>query len=142
MPQKERRIPCKPHVPKAAKTTRQTCVIYDDAAAGKVQISEDVIATIAALAATEVEGVAAIGGNITYDKAARAGARAIAKGVKVDIRDNAVTVKVIILVTFGCNIPETTVKVQQRVKSTLETMTGLQVTDVHVSVADVTVVSK
>ena len=142
MPQKERRLPRKQHVPKAARTAGQTCVIYDDAAIGKVQISEDVIATIAALAATEVEGVAAIGGNVTHDKAARAGARAIAKGVKVDVRDNAVSAKVIILVNFGCNIPETTIKVQQRVKSTLETMTGLTVTEVHVSVADVTVETK
>ena len=127
-----------PKQTKAAKNTKAVCTIYDDNTKGTVQISEDVIATIAAIAATDVEGVASVGGGITREKAAHLSARAIAKGVKVEITDEkTLIVRIILVVTYGSSIPETTVKAQQKIKTTLETMTGLTVADVHVSVADV-----
>lgn len=142
MPAKSLRVPKVNKPAKADKTAKAVCTIYDDKTVGTVQISEDVLASIAALAATEVDGVASIGGNITHDKAARASARAIAKGVKVEIHENTLVARVIILVKYGCKIPQTTRKVQQKVKNTLEEMTGLEVHDVHVSVADVAPESK
>ncbi|MCF0145141.1 MAG: Asp23/Gls24 family envelope stress response protein [Eubacterium sp.] len=116
--------------------------IYDDHTIGRVQISDEVIAVIAALAATDVKGVACMSGGVTREKAARAGGRLIAKGVKVEIVENAISLRLIIIVTYGCNIPETTLKVQQRVKNRVELMTGLTVSNISVSVADVEVESK
>ena len=142
MPAKGLRVPKVSKAAKPEKADKAVCTIYDDKTLGTVQISEDVLASIAALAATEVDGVASIGGNITHDKAARASARAIAKGVKVEIGENALAVRVIILVRYGCKIPQTTLQVQKKVKNALEEMTGLTVHDVHVSVADVAPESK
>ncbi len=125
------------HAPKTVRSAKKSCTIYDDNSIGTVCISEDVLAIIAALAATEVEGVAHISGGITHDKAARTGARSLARGVKVEIEDNELIVRIILVVTYGCSIPQTTLKVQQNVKETIEEMTGLTVKDVHVSVSDV-----
>ncbi|MEE0955932.1 MAG: Asp23/Gls24 family envelope stress response protein [Eubacterium sp.] len=111
--------------------------IYEDQTVGKVQIQDNVIATIAALAATETDGVASLGGGITHDKAARISAKNLAKGVKIEVTGNEVTVRTILNMNYGCNIPDVTLKVQEKVKDTIETMTGLVVSKVDVSVADV-----
>ena len=125
-----------------SRTTKSTYTIFDDQTVGTVQITDDVIATIAAIAATDVDGVAAVGTGITREKAARIGARAIAKAVQVTIENETINVRIIITVTYGSSIPETTRKVQKKVKSTLETMTGLTVEEVQVSVADVALDTK
>ncbi|MEE1115057.1 MAG: Asp23/Gls24 family envelope stress response protein [Eubacterium sp.] len=125
-----------------AKTKENSYIIYDDHTVGTVQIEDEVIATIAALAATEVEGVASLGGGITHAKAARAGARALSRGVKIEIEDRVISVRMIVNMKYGYNIPDTTVKVQEKVKTALENMTGLEVSGVNVSVADVTIESK
>ena len=127
---------------KDTKTVKSASTIFDDQTVGTVQITDEVIATIAAIAATDVEGVSSVGTGITREKAARIGARAIAKAVQVRIADGAITVRIIITVKYGSSIPETTLKVQQKVKSTLETMTGLTVSEVQVSVADVALEAK
>ena len=122
---------------KNEKNAKNSYTIYDDHTTGTVEIADEVISTIAALAATEVEGVASIIGGITHEKAARAGSRALSRGVKVEVENQSVKVSLIILMKYAYNIPETTAKVQERVKTTLETMTGLGVKEVNVSVADV-----
>ena len=124
------------------KTVKNAYTIFDDQTVGTVQITDDVIATIAAIAATDVDGVAAVGTGITREKAARIGARAIAKAVQVTIENETINVRMIITVTYGSSIPETTRKVQKKVKSTLETMTGLTVEEVQVSVAAVALDTK
>ena len=124
------------------KTAKTAYTIFDDQTVGTVQITDEVIATIAAIAATDVDGVAAVGTGITREKAARIGARAIAKAVQVTIENETIKVRMIITVTYGSSIPETTRKVQKKVKSTLETMTGLTVEEVQVSVADVALDTK
>lgn len=122
---------------KNEKNAENSYTIYDDHTIGTVEIADEVISTIAALAATEVEGVASIIGNITHEKAARAGSRALSKGIKVRVNDREITVSMVIIMQYGYSIPETTGKVQEKVKSTLETMTGLSVREVNVSVADI-----
>ncbi|MGN0361849.1 MAG: Asp23/Gls24 family envelope stress response protein [Bilifractor sp.] len=124
---------------KGSKEKQNTYMIYDDHTIGTVQIADEVIATIAALAATEIEGVACLGGGITHAKASRAGARALSKGVRIELQEKIIRVQIIIIMRFGYNIPDTTRKVQEKIKSTLETMTGFEVADVDVSVADVQV---
>ena len=113
--------------------------IYSDSEHGSAQISDEVLANIAGLAATEIEGVHSLGGNITGDKIGRIRRKTIFRGVQVDVLENVVSVRVIINMKYGYNIPSTTRKVQDRVKTTLENMTGLSVADVNVSVAAVAV---
>ena len=120
-----------------AQKSKNTHTIIDDSARGVVQISDEVLSAIAALAATEVEGVASLAGGITFEKAARAGARALAKGVRTEFEDNSITVWLALIMEFDYSIPQTTSRVQERVKSALETMTGFTVKGVNVSVADV-----
>ena len=120
-----------------AQKNPDTHTIYDDQMIGTVRIADEVIAAIAALAATEAEGVASLKGGITHEKAARAGLRALSRGVKTETKDGAVSVKLILVMQYGASIPKTTQAVQEKVKSTLELMTGLTVTDVNVSVASI-----
>lgn len=122
-----------------AQKSKNIYTIYENQTKGNVQIADEVLATIAALAATEPEGVASIAGGVTREKAARAGARALAKGVRTEVSGHTISVRLIIVVKYDYSIPETTKKVQERVKAALENMTGFEVSGVHVSVADVQV---
>ncbi|MGI6118656.1 MAG: Asp23/Gls24 family envelope stress response protein [Bilifractor sp.] len=111
--------------------------IYDDKNKGTVAIAEDVLASIVGLAATEVEGVAALGGNITNEKIGHIRRKTIFRGVKVDVLEGVASVRAIIYIRYGYSIPDVTRQVQERVKSALENMTGLKVSDVNISVAEV-----
>lgn len=106
---------------------------------GSVQIADDVVAIIAGLAATEVDGVSAMAGNITNELMSKVGYKSLTKGVKVDIDERNVKVELALVVDYGFNIPTTCGKVQEKVKSTIENMTGLEVTDVDVRIAGVDV---
>ena len=104
---------------------------------GKVTYANDVIAIIAGLAATEVEGVASMAGNITNELVSKLGMKSLSKGVKVAIDDNKVTVDLNLNIDYGKNLLETSKAVQERVKSSIENMTGLEVQAVNVHIADV-----
>ena len=104
---------------------------------GEVQIADEVVTIIAGLAATEVEGVVSLAGNITNDKVGKKGIKNLAKGVKVDVLQGSVSVEVSMLMKYGYSIPDVTQKVQDKVKTAIENMTGLQVTDVNVRVVGV-----
>lgn len=104
---------------------------------GEVQIADEVVTIIAGLAATEVEGVVSLAGNITNDKVSKKGIKNLAKGIKVDVLQGSVSVEVSMLMKYGYSIPGVTQKVQDKVKTAIENMTGLQVTDVNVRVVGV-----
>lgn len=104
---------------------------------GSVQIADEVVAVIVGLAATEVDGVAAMGDDITSDIMSKVGIKNLAKGVKIAIEDMKVSVEVKLTVEYGYNIPATCAKVQEKVKNTVENMTGLSVTDVDVRITGV-----
>ena len=104
---------------------------------GEVQIADEVVTIIAGLAATEVEGVVSLAGNITNDKVSKKGIKNLAKGVKVDVLQGSVSVEVSMLMKYGYSLPGVTQKVQDKVKTAIENMTGLQVTDVNVRVVGV-----
>ena len=116
---------------------RDTDTIYDDQSIGKVQIADEVVAIIAGLAATEVEGVASMAGNITNELVGKLGMKNLSKGVKVDVLENVVCVNLNLNLEYGYSIPETCRKVQDKVKTAIENMTGLQVSDVNISIASV-----
>lgn len=108
-----------------------------DSCMGSVQIADDVVAVIVGLAATEVDGVAAMGEDLTSDLMSKVGIKNLAKGVKVAIENNKVAVEVKLTVEYGYNIPATCAKVQEKIKNTVENMTGLTVTDVDVRITGV-----
>ncbi|MBQ3583580.1 MAG: Asp23/Gls24 family envelope stress response protein [Lachnospiraceae bacterium] len=118
---------------------RNTHMIHEDGKIGEVQIADDVVAIIAGLAATEVEGVAAMYGNITNELVSKLGMNNLSKGVKAVVTEDGVLVDLKLNVKFGYNIREVSVKVQEKVKSAIETMTGLEVLCVNIRIANITV---
>lgn len=104
---------------------------------GVIQIADEVIAIIAGLAATEVEGVSSMAGNITNELVAKLGMKNLAKGVKVELLENSVIIVVAINVAFGISVPEVSRKVQEKIISAVETMTGLNVAEVNVKIAGI-----
>lgn len=106
---------------------------------GFVQIADDVVAVIAGLAATEVEGVASMAGNITKELISKLGMKNLSKGVKVDMEDGVAIVDVAINIEYGFNIPTVCEIVQDKVKAAIENMTGLKVEAVNVTIAGVDV---
>ena len=118
-------------------------VAKDDIDLGTVRIADDVVATIATYAAKEIEGVAGMSGNSTSNCLSRAGVKMPeAKGVKVTVDNGNVDVDVSVILDYGYNIPATSSKIQARVKSSIENMTGLNVTDVNVRIAGINVPSE
>lgn len=120
-----------------AKDERNTYSIQSDASLGEVKIADEVVAIIAALAATEVEGVDSMAGNITNELISRLGMKNLSKGVKVDVLEGVVTVSLSLNLKYNYSIPEVTLKVQEKVKNAVENMTGLEVADVNIKVAGV-----
>ena len=104
---------------------------------GDIQIADDVIAIIAGLAATEVEGVAKMYGNITNELVSKLGMKNLSKGVKVMVTPEDVKVDISLEVKYGYSVIDVSKKVQEKVKQALETMTGLNVTRVRVRIAGV-----
>ena len=92
---------------------------------------------IAGLAAMEVEGVASMAGNATRELISKLGMKSLSKGVKVDVLDGIVTVSLALNLNYGYSIKEITSKVQEKVKTAIENMTGLEVADVNIRVAGV-----
>lgn len=119
------------------KEVRDTYTVCDDQSVGTVQIADEVVAIIAGLAATEVQGVASMAGNITNELVGKLGMKNLSKGVKVDVLENIVCVDLSLNLSYGYSIPETCKKVQERVKAAIENMTGLQVSDVNISISSV-----
>ncbi len=116
---------------------RKTYKIQEVSGIGEVQTTDEVVAIIAGLAATEVEGVVSMGGNITNELVSKLGMKNLSKGVKVAIAERTVTVDLTLNIEFGKNLLETSRKVQDRVKSSIENMTGLEVADVNIRIANV-----
>ena len=120
-----------------AKDERNTYSIQSDASLGEVKIADEVVAIIAALAATEVDGVASMAGNITNELISRLGMKNLSKGVKVDVLEGVVTVSLSLNLKYNYSIMDVSAKVQEKVKNAVENMTGLEVADVNIKVAGV-----
>ena len=104
---------------------------------GEVKIADEVVAIIAGLASTEVEGVRSMAGNITNELVSRLGMKNLSKGIRVDVSDHIVHVDVALNIAYGYAIPDVSSKVQEKVKSAIENMTGLEVSSVNVRIASV-----
>ena len=120
-----------------AEDNRSIHKLYEKDKIGEVQIADEVVAIIAGLAATEVEGVDSMAGNITNELVGKLGVKNLSKGVKVTILEGVVSVDLTLNIEFGKNILEVSKKVQDKVKSSIENMTGLEVADVNIRIAGV-----
>ena len=120
-----------------AKDERNIYTIQNDASKGDIKIADEVVAIIAALAATEVEGVASMAGNITNELIGKLGMKNLSKGVKVDVLEGIVTVSLALNLKYNYSIVEVSARVQEKVKNAIENMTGLEVADVNIKVAGV-----
>ena len=118
---------------------RTTYKIQDLEGIGEVQIADEVVTIIAGLAATEVDGVASMAGNITNELVSKLGMKNLSKGVKVHVGENDVTVNLALNIKYGCEIPKVSAAVQDRVKTAIETMTGLEVSEVNIKIAGVNI---
>lgn len=116
---------------------RNTHRIYENGKVGEVQIADEVVAIIAGLAATEVEGVSSMAGNITNELVGKLGMKNLSKGIHVEVLEGVVSVELALHMKYGYNIPEVSGKVQDRVKNAIENMTGLSVSDVNVRISGV-----
>lgn len=115
---------------------RQSFSIKNDKS-GEVHVAGEVVAIIAGLAATEVEGVSSMAGNITNELVSKLGMKNLSKGVKISIVESNVEVDIALNIAYGYSIPEVSSKVQERVKNAIENMTGLEVTEINIRIASV-----
>ncbi len=106
---------------------------------GSIKIANEVVAIIAGLAATEVDGVAGMSGGITGGITEMLGMKNLSKGVKVEVGEKESAIDIFIVVEYGSKISEVATLVQENVKDTVETMTGLKVIEVNVHVQGVNI---
>ena len=103
-----------------------------------IQISSDVVAVIAGVAVSEVQGVAGMAGGFAGGiSEVFSGKKNLAKGIKADINEGKVKLDVNIIVEYGSRIPDVAFEIQNRVKKAVENMTGLVVEEVNVHVQGV-----
>ena len=109
-------------------------IVEDDG----IEISGDVIAVIAGVAVSEVEGVYGMAGGFAGGiTEVLKGKKNLAKGIKVDVDENKTKIDVNIIVEYGARIPDVAFEIQNRVRTAVENMTGLKVEEVNVHVQGV-----
>ena len=113
---------------------------------GSIRISDEVVATIAGLAATEVDGVAGMSGgmagNFAIGLSEALGRKNLGKGIKVEVGEEEASLDIFVIVDFGVRIPDVAWEVQENVKKVVEKMTGLKVSKVNIHVQGVLFPSK
>ena len=103
-----------------------------------IKISNEVVAVIAGMAISEVPGVASMSGGFAGGiTEVLSGKKNLSKGVKVDADEKQVKIDVNIIVEYGSRIPDVAFEIQNRVKKSVENMTGLKVSEVNVHVQGV-----
>lgn len=106
---------------------------------GNVKISEEVVAIIAGIAATEVPGVTGMSGGIAGGISEMLGRKNLSKGVKVEVGEKEAAIDVFIIVDYGCRIPDVSWEIQEKVKKAVEGMTGLNVVEVNIHIQGVNI---
>ena len=120
-----------------SKEEKNTYTIKTDENLGEIKIADEVVAIIAGLAATEVDGVDSMAGNITNELVGKLGMKNLSKGVKVTVTEDHVIVDLSLNMKYGYSIPAVSEKVQDKVKTAIENMTGLMVLEVNIKIAGV-----
>ena len=101
---------------------------------GNVSFANDVLAIIAGLAASEIEGVAGMSGGLAGGIAELLGRKNLAKGIKITVNDKVLSVDINMIISYGFKLHEVSRKVQANVVKAIETMTGLSVEKVNINV--------
>ena len=105
-----------------------------------IKIADDVVAVIAGMAVSEIQGVANMAGGFAGGiSEVLSGKKNFAKGIKVDVGEKETKIDVNIIVEYGTRIPEIAYEIQTKVKKAVETMTGLKVLEVNVHVQGVNI---
>ncbi len=102
-----------------------------------IKIAEEVVAKIAGIAASEVKGVYGMNGGFVEGISEMLGKKSFSKGVKVQVGEKDATIDLFIIVEYGCRIPDIAWEIQNRVKTSVENMTGLKVLEVNIHVQGV-----
>lgn len=113
--------------------------LHETNAIGEVQIADEVVAIISGLAALEVEGVAKMSGNVPNELVSMLGMKNLSKGVKVEVSPDHVQIDLALEMKYGYSIPKVSAQVQEKVKSAIESMTGLTVERVNVHIVGVAI---
>lgn len=111
--------------------------IVGDSNIGSVKIANDVVATIAGLAASKITGVTGMSGGVAGGIAELLGRKNLTKGVKVVVSEDSATIDAYIIIEYGSSITKVATEVQESIKEAVETMTGLHATAVNVHVQGV-----
>lgn len=106
---------------------------------GNIKISDEVISTIATIAVSEVSGVHGMGGTFAGDIVEKLGKKTMTKGVKITMESNEVVLDLNVVLKYGVRIPEIAWNIQENVKKSVESMTGLEVTKVNVRIVGIEV---
>jgi len=109
----------------------------EDNQTGLIRISDDVVATIAGLAAMETPGITAMSGGISEGLAKRLSGKNVQKGVTVEVGQVEAAIDLRVIVQYGVKIHEVCHDLQENVRETVENMTGLNVVEVNVKVEGV-----
>lgn len=104
---------------------------------GTITIADEVVSTVAGLAASEVDGVSTLSGGWSTDLVEKLGKKNLGKGIKVEVNEGTTSIDISVTVKYGYAIPVVAETVQQEVKQAVETMTGLTVAAVNVNVVSV-----
>ncbi len=104
---------------------------------GTIRIADEVVSTVAGLAAADVDGIASLSGGWGTDLVEKLGKKSLGKGIKVEVVDGSTSIEISVVVKFGYPIPNVAETVQQEVKQSVENMTGLKVSAVNVNVVAV-----
>lgn len=104
---------------------------------GEIRIANEVVAGIVAMAASDIAGVASVGGNAAKDIRGILGMNKLSKGVKVELVDDVINIDITLSLEYGHPIPKTCEAVQKKIKTTVENMTGMSVGDVNTHIASV-----
>lgn len=108
-----------------------------EAEGGRIVFADEVVATIAALAVSDVDGVSAMSGGVVEGISEMLGKKNLTKGVKVEVGQEEAAVDISVNIKYGYKIKEVCEKIQLAVKNAIETMTGLKVVEINVFVQSV-----
>ncbi len=106
---------------------------------GVIKITDEVVAIIAGIAATDVPGVTGMSVGIAGGIAEALGRKNLAKGVKVEVGEREAAIDLFIIVEYGYRIPEVAWTIQEKVKQAVEEMTGLNVIEVNIHIQGVNI---
>ena len=104
---------------------------------GDVVIADEVLAIIAGIAATEVEGVHSMDGGWSGQFISKLGIKDLARGVKVQVREGEVKLDLSLNMEYGYAIPKVSDLVQDKVSASINNMTGLNVSEVNIRISGV-----